>query len=150
VAQPWPRIGLAVVDAGCALAYGWLAAETRPFTVGADVVTAVPLGLFAAASGRRLAVRRASGAGEAAPCHPPSVREEGFGRFGRFGRFGPWTAVLSVATIWELATYLAGFGAGRPDFPTLSSLYDMAARSHPAKALLFASWLALGWGLVRP
>ena len=62
---------------------------------------------------------------------------------------GAWGAVTAVAVLLELATYVAGQLATRHAFPTLSSLYDAAARARPAKALVAVVWLALGWALFR-
>jgi hypothetical protein len=49
---------------------------------------------------------------------------------------------------FEVGTYLGG-QSDRRGVPTISSLYDSAASSHPAKAALVVAWLALGWMLFR-
>ncbi|HZE15792.1 MAG TPA: hypothetical protein VE197_08800, partial [Mycobacterium sp.] len=67
----------------------------------------------------------------------------------RRGELWPWIAAISVLAVWEIATYFAGFGGHRQSFPTVSSLYDEAARWRGAKAAAYFLWLALGWGLVR-
>jgi hypothetical protein len=111
--------------------YSYLAAGTTPFTAGADLVTAVPFAAVGAVLVAGLVRRRPSVA---------AARR----------RLWPWAAVLGALALWEVATYAAGVSLGRHAFPTLSSLYDEAVRVRSAKALCFAAWLALGFGLVRP
>lgn len=110
-------------------AYSYLAAGTKPFTTGADVLTAVPFGVLAAVlvAGWR---HRLS----------PALSSR--------ARMWPWAAVLGVLAAWELCTYAAGLAFGRHAFPTMSSLYDGVAGVRVLKALCFAGWLALGRGLV--
>ncbi|HAM00831.1 MAG TPA: hypothetical protein DCQ30_01165 [Acidimicrobiaceae bacterium] len=126
---PEPLVAAGAVIAGGG--YCYLAAGTSPFTTEADVVTAVPMAAGGAALVAGL-VRR--GAAE------PGAR----------ARLWPWVAALGALALWELATYAAGFPFGRHAFPTVSSLYDEAARLRGLKALCFALWLALGFGLVLP
>lgn len=112
--------------------YSYLAAGTTPFTTDADVVTGVPFAAVGAVLVAGLVRRRPSA---------PAVRK----------RLWPWMAALGALTLWELASYAAGFPFGRHAFPTLSSLYDSAVRVRGLKTLCFAGWLALGFGLVwRP
>ena len=131
--------------------YSWMAAITRPFTVPADVVTALPvaagfaLGLRATVARRALLARRALVADEASLDVPEARAGAGARR-----SMWPWVAALSLLGAWELAVYVAGLGHGRHAFPTLSSLYDEVTRWRAVKAALFAAWLALGWGLTRP
>lgn len=117
--------GAVVAGAG----YSYLAAGTTPFTTDADVVTAVPFAVVGAVL--VVGLRRRQGAAPAA------------------ARLWPWVAALGAVAAWELVTYAAGFPFGRHAFPTLSSLYDQAVRVRATKALCFAAWLALGFGLVR-
>lgn len=131
---------LAVVAGAIAatFAYGWVASGTRPFTVGADSVTAMALGLGAVAA-----------------------TLTGLGVFGSKTRTGgppsearpavwPWLVSLGILVLWELAVYWAGVADSRHVFPTLSSLYDDAARWRGTKATFFALWLLLGFGLFVP
>ena len=121
--------------AALAAAGSWLAAATRPFTVGADLAVSaafVPaIGTFAVRLGRR----------PSAPADlvaPPARR------------IWPWLVVLSVGGAWEVASYLAGLDHNRADYPTLSYFYDSVSHWRAAKAALFFVWLVLGWGLLGP
>lgn len=121
-----------------ALAYSWWAAATAPFTIGADVATAIPLvAVTAVAGGQWWSARRHA-------TLPSALR-----RLDRPERAGAWWPVPSalVALVgWELYNF---FSAPRVTHPTISSLYDAASRSHAWKATFFLAWLALGWELVR-
>lgn len=121
-----------------AAAYSWVGAGTHPFSLGADLVTAVPIGVGAAAATRFWAKRRAGRAAGG-----------GSERLGT-GSLAPWWVVLVLAICWELAMYFLGFSGHRSQYPTLSSLYDSATRWRAAKTGLFFVWLALGWGLFGP
>ena len=72
--------------------------------------------------------------GRAAALHEPA------------GRWWPWAVLGVLVLALELTTYALG---PRVDYPTVSSLYDSAARVRPAKGLLFSAWLALGAALAR-
>lgn len=60
-----------------------------------------------------------------------------------------WLAVAALIVALELVTLFAGASGARHAFPTVSSLYDAAARARAAKALLAVVWLGLGWSLFR-
>jgi hypothetical protein len=111
-----------------AAAYAGLLASTRPFTVEADVVTAVALVAAASAVVVRLAGDR-------------SV-PDGIG----WRPYLPWLVMAAAVVAWELACF---FGGARPSHPTLSSIYDIVARSEAAKAAVVLAWVGLGWALVR-
>ena len=115
--------------------YCYVASGTKPFTSGADTVTAVALAV-GAATGLSSWLRRRSDDQRLAPGGPR-------------GRVLPWMVLLAALLVWELVTYVAGFSAGRHAFPTISSLADEAFRNRGAKAAAFACWLGLGWGVVR-
>ncbi len=119
------------------LVYAVAASYTRPFTLGADAVTAVPL--LGAAVVVALGAARAGARGAGDP------------RTGVAGGSGPWWRVwlvLGAAVVaWELYCYVSG---PRPAYPTLSSLLDKPSDAHRAgKAAAFGAWLSLGWYLVR-
>lgn len=117
-----------------------LLASTRPFTVPADTLTALGLAGGAAALVARLAVDRRSRGAEApqgTPTRPPERAA---------ATWLPWVVLVVVATGWELSSY---FGGPRPEHPTLSSIYDLAAGSLWLKAAIVLAWLGLGWELVR-
>jgi hypothetical protein len=118
-----------------AIAYGWIAAGTRPFTVGADVLTAIPLSLAAT-----WAVVGRSGVSWAPPA-AATTRADAV-------RLWPWIAAIGLTALVELVAYFAGLGPHRYAYPTVSSLYDDLARFRAVKASLFAGWLALGWVIV--
>lgn len=118
-------------------AYSYVAAGTRPFTGGADAVTAAPFAVVLAVMTWSLLRRRRR------PRDPAPARAA------PGGSVLPWVGVAGALVLWELVTYVAGFSAGRHAFPTISSLVDDAFRYRGAKTALFAAWLALGWGLVR-
>lgn len=118
-----------------AVAYAVLLATTRPFTVAADVVTALGLAAGAAALGVRLASeRRVAASAEGTLEGSPG------------GTAIPWLVLLTVAVGWELYCF---FGGPRPAHPTLSTIYDLVARWPAAKAVVVLAWVALGWELVR-
>ena len=126
-----------VLALAAALTYALALASTRPFTAPADALTAVGL----AAGGVGLTARlvgdsRATRGDDSAP---PTERV--------VGSWLPWVVLLVVVVGWELYCY---FGGPRPAHPTVSSLYDLAARYRLLKALIVLAWLALGWELVRP
>lgn len=72
------------------------------------------------------------------PCPGPTLGRE----------LWPWVLSIGALCCWELVTYVAGF-SHRHAFPTLSSLADIGFRWRAVKAVSFAVWLALGWGLMR-
>lgn len=121
--------GLAALGAYC-----YFVSATRPFSVSADVTVAAGFVVVGAVGVRTLERRR---------------RGDPDRRRGREpGALWPWAAVLGLFLAWELVTYFAGFGGHRRDWPTLSSLSDIAFRYQAAKAAAAAAWIALGLGLV--
>lgn len=139
---PRPAAVRAVVPAlaiAAALAYAALLASTRPFTVPADALTAV--GLAAGVAGL---VARLVADGRQGDVAAPG---EGSPRTGETtGSWLPWVVLVAVVAGWELYCY---FGGPRPAHPTLSSIYDLAARYTWLKAVIVLAWLGLGWELVR-
>ena len=110
--------------------YAWWASALRPFSWAA-LVAVVGAGVAAVALG----ARRRDAPGSATP--PPSL--------GVAGALG-WVALWGALAAWELAAYVQH---PRGDHPTLSSLADDVLGSHPARALAFLAWLALGAALAR-
>jgi hypothetical protein len=105
-----------------------MASFTHPFTLGADVITAIPIAAVFFAESARLVRTR----GATSPSQVPT-------RGAR--RFIPWIA-LSVAVIgFELFNYAE---EPRRAHPTLSSLSDELTRWPAGRAALFLAWLALG------
>jgi hypothetical protein len=113
-----------------AAAWSGVVSATTPFTTAADVVVALPIGLMALVVAVQLTRSR----------RPPSERRW------RSGEWLPWLVALVVLAAWELCSY---FLAPRSAHPTLSSLYDTAARWQAAKAAVCFAWLVVGWYLVR-
>ena len=118
------RTGALVVGAA---AYAGLLATTEPFTLTADMATAVPL---------------AAGAAVTAHTLRSGVERRAF----EWRAALPWLVLVGAVVAWELCTYFAG---ARAAHPTLSSLYDDAARHEAAKAAVAFCWLLLGWELAR-
>lgn len=115
-------------------AYAWFASATRPFTVPADVTTAVPIvGMVVVWALQRL---RPDGPWRRLPGNRPPAG----------GTALPWIAIVLVLVGTELASY---FGGSRPTHPTLSSLGDTVFQWHAAKAAVYFVWLSLGWYFVR-
>lgn len=136
---PSPAVRGAFVLAWIAAAAGdaWWVASTHPFSAASDAAVlggAVVVGVVAV---RTLLRRR--GAQAAPPSRPAPSRP----------RITAWMVVTACIVAYELATLLAGAIASRQAFPTVSSLYDAAARSRDAKAAIVFVWLALGWSLFR-
>jgi hypothetical protein len=124
-----------VLALALALTYALALASTRPFTAPADALTAV--GLAAGVVGLMVRLVGDSRATRGDDSAPPT----------ELGSWLPWVGLLAVVVGWELYCY---FGGPRPAHPTLSSLYDLAARYRLLKAAIVLAWLALGWELVRP
>jgi hypothetical protein len=118
---------------GATATYSWFAVVPKPFTAGADLFCAVAFGAMAAAIAVVRLTRRDDEASDSAAG----------------GSICPWISLLLIFGAWELATYFAGLGAKRHDFPTFSSIYGELARFHAAKACLFFLWILLGWELLR-
>jgi hypothetical protein len=129
-------VAVGVTGAGLALA----ASLTRPFTVGADVVTAVPLTIvFVVTLITVVPRRKGDGGADPAPA-PASAPTPSRGWLW-------WLAPIFAVTGWELYCYVS---LPRVDHPTLSALIDMLDGTHLGKFMAFVLWLALGWFLVRP
>lgn len=132
-----------------AAAYAGLLATTRPFTLQADGVTAAALVVGAVAYVARVAGRGTrdtvdGGTGGEAGTSGPAI---GPGPMAAQWRpYAPWILVAGAVVAWELYCF---FGGARPAHPTLSSIYDIAARSQAIKAAVVLAWLGLGWALVR-
>jgi hypothetical protein len=115
--------------------YAGLVAVTTPFTLAADVATAIPLALVLVPLRRRLVEGRAT---PAAPGMP--TRRQAGAR-----AWVMWGSIAEAAVAWQLFCY---FSSPRESHPTLSALYDMGARHGAVKALVVLAWLALGRALV--
>jgi hypothetical protein len=121
--------------------YSWWVSSTTPFTVGADAAVAtgfVLLALPAGASFVRGQVRFGDAGREPHSAVDPTARRP---------LLRAWVVALLFLLAVELFTYFAGWSGNRHEFPTISSLYDTAARSQAAKAAIVFAWMALGWGL---
>lgn len=142
-----PLIGAALLGA-CVLAV--FASFTHPFTLGADVVTAIPLGAMVGAETVRLIRSRRSRAHAAVlpgqvdnSVDRPVIRSPAI----RAVRsFIPWIVLSGLVVGFELFNY---FELPRHAHPTLSSLSDEVTRSPAGTAALFVAWLALGALLLK-
>jgi hypothetical protein len=124
--------------------YSWWVATTRPFTLDADVATAVGLAVLVVVSGFTWVRRRSRPVVVGADARPG--RAAGPGGAGTPRRSPlPWLVALGVVVAVELATYFAGWSGSRHTYPTVSSLYDTAARVTAVKAVFVGAWLILGW-----
>ncbi len=110
-----------------AAAYAAALALTQPFTLAADVLTARPVA--AGALGALVAVRR------------PAPRQAVDWRAA-----APRLVLVGAVVVLERVMLASG---ARASHPTLSSLYDRAARYQAAKAAIAFGWLVVGWELVR-
>ena len=118
-----PAIVVAVV------AYSWVAAGRRPFTLSEELLVAFPAVLC-------LAV---------AMWTPGTVRADPSDRSWR-GSAAVWLGLFAVTAAWELNAF---FSSPRSAHPTLSVIADEIMSVQPGRALVFLLWLALGWVLVR-
>jgi hypothetical protein len=135
---------------GCALAaacgFSAIASFAKPFTLFADVVTAIPIYLMLVAQivvsivARR---RRASVASNGASVSRDGERDTGSRR--GFRPFVPWVVAFAVVIGFELSTF---FQLPRQAHPTLSALSDDLTRWQGGQAILFLAWLGLGWLLL--
>ncbi len=107
-------------------AYAWWAAGLRPFTWPALVSVGI-----AGAAAITLGTRRR--------------RPSESGAQDRRGAL-PWAVLCTLLGGWELAAYVQ---SPRADHPTLSVLADQLFDWHPARALAFLVWMALGSDLAR-
>lgn len=123
-----------------AAAYAGVLATTKPFTMPADVVTALGV-----AVGVGAVIFWMTGGRIARSTQDRAAVEMVAGEGGESGTVMPWWILFAVGAGWELFCY---FGAPRSAHPTLSALYDIAARWDAAKAVMVLAWLALGWALL--
>jgi hypothetical protein len=121
-----------------AVAYAVATSYTRPFTAGADTVTAIPMAVAAIAVAARLRTTRVS---DITPSDRDAEPPTGSTRWSRL-----WAAAAVVALSWELYCYSS---TPRSEHPTLSTLIDLLDSTRIGKITAFALWLALGWYLVR-
>ena len=120
-----------------ALGYSLGAATTTPFTVAADVMTALPIAVLGVAAVWRWPWR-------------PVVRRPAGARAGAGGARHPyraWVVLAAAIVVWELVDYAARGSRGA--HPTLSSMADAVDRFYVLKAALFFGWLCLGALIVR-
>ncbi len=130
------RLGTGVLLAG--VAYAVVASFTTPFTLGAEVVTALPIGLAAVVFGLRMRwPQRAKGI----PAGDPTAASASTGRWSLV-----WLGLAGSVVGWELFVYSQ---VPRHLHPTLSALIDAVDDSHLGKTLLFGLWLLLGWYLLQ-
>lgn len=117
-----------------AAVYSWFASGTRPFTLAADLTTAVPLaGMATVYVLQRLRPR--------GPWRRLSAEDPPAG-----GTAVPWLAVVALLVATECTAF---FGGPRPSHPTLSTLTDTIFQWHAAKAAVYFAWLWLCWYFVR-
>ena len=131
-----PTSRLRVVAVAALGAGSWLAAGTTPFSGAADAACAAgfaAVGVGILAHRARLVTCALDRSGQDAT--QPAL--------------WPWVVCLVALGVWELVTYVAGLDGRRHIYPTISSLYDEAARWHGAKALAFFLWVGLGWRSFR-
>jgi len=128
-----PLIGAALL-AACGLAV--IASFTHPFTLAANVITAIPLAVMLAAEATRLVRSHGSLATGTVRVAPANWARS----------FVPWIALSCAVIAFELFNY---FELPRRAHPTLSSLSDELTHSHAGRAVLFLAWLALGAVLLR-
>jgi hypothetical protein len=127
---------MAITSAGLAAAL-WVS-FTSPFTLSADIVTAIPLGLGAVLLVQRLRPDQRSAA--ELPPEPATARVAPLHRWALV-----WLGLALTIVAWELYNFAS---APRSAHPTLSSLIDMLTASQGGKFVAFFLWLALGWYLV--
>jgi len=119
------------------VAYAVLASFTRPFTLAADVVTAVALAGGVAATARSIRHDRR------VDLVVPVLPEPGGTRWNRW--WPVWSVPILGLTAWELYCFVH---LPRVLHPTLSTLIDSLDSFRVGKTVAFVTWLALGWFLV--
>jgi hypothetical protein len=144
------------------LAYAFGAAATTPFSVAADVVTAVPILLLAVAAVVCWPLHphpsplpapgpgAPSAAGAAGAAVAPGAADAAGAAGAAVARshpFRPWVAIAAALVAWELVEYLAPGSRGA--HPTLSSMADAVDRIFVCKALVFFGWIWLCILIVR-
>ena len=133
------RLLLIGAFAAAGLLWAAVASSTRPFTGGAELVTAVPPIVAVTV----LAVRMRTAGGPPSASLPRHRSETGPKPLGRWSLV--WLAMTAAVGSWELFCYLS---APRSEHPTLSTLIDLLDSSRAGKTAAFALWLVLGWYLV--
>lgn len=113
------------------LAYCWVVAGIRPFTVPMELAVALPEGIVAALALRSYARSRPS---PELRTHPGANSREAT----------PWIVLTALLAFWELNAYVR---SPRRDHPTLSSMAGWLLGSHPGRSTLLLLWLSLGWAL---
>jgi hypothetical protein len=129
------KLSASVLLAG--VVYSVLASFTKPFTIGADVVTALPIGLAAVVFGVRVGWPRSS---RGIPAANPTEPKVPINRWSLV-----WLGMAGLVVGWELFVYSQ---APRHVHPTLSSLIDTVDASHVGKTVMFGLWLLLGSYLI--
>ena len=125
----------ALTVAALAATYAWFAARTTPFTLPADVVTAVPVvGTAVAYALQR--VRPEGGPWRRLDADRPPAG----------GTAIPWLVLVLVLVGTELASFV---GAPRATHPTISSVTDTIFHWQAAKAAAFLGWMYLSSYFVR-
>lgn len=119
--------------AGAAYALG--AAATTPFTLAADVMTAVPIALAVVVAIARW------------PARPDRGAVLGDERSRSQHPYLGWVLLFAAVVGWELVEYLVR--GSRASHPTLSSMADAFDRYYLAKSFAFFVWLCLGAAIVR-
>lgn len=125
-----------VLLVGGGAAYALVAASTTPFTLPADILT----GFAILGMAVLVAVRWPLGTRKVRAATRPTG--DGHGH-----PYLPWLGLLVVFTVWELFNYLVH--GTRADHPTFSSITDAIDRYYVLKAVLFLSWMAAAWVIVR-
>jgi len=111
------------------------ASFTRPFTLAADVVTAVALAIAVGVTTRTIRHDRHEG--------PAAARVTADRpRWTRWGAL--WLVLLGAVVAWELYCYTQ---LPRQQHPTLSALIETLDSTRLGKTVAFAAWLCLGWFL---
>jgi len=121
------------------------ASFTHPFTLGADVVTAIPLGAMLGAEAVRLIrshLSRAHAGVRPGPVDSPVDNPGGQS----CPKLHPLDSSFGGGRGLELFNY---FEQPRRAHPTLSSLSDEVTRSPAGTAVLFVAWLVLGALLLK-
>ena len=113
------------------LAYCWLVAGIRPFTVPMELAVALPEGVVAALALRSYTRSRPS---PDVPAYPGANPRGAM----------PWIVLTALLAFWELSAYV---GSPRRDHPTLSSMAEWLLGNHPGRSTLLLLWLCLGWAL---